>query len=112
MQNPDIRITTNIDTTIFYSIIEFLKNDKWILVAEYDENMFDKGIDFDYYEFIKQEQKIRLAWTNWFEGEIEANTLILNQIAEQFRIKLYYNEPEFLHKTEIIDSSPLIKRLT
>lgn len=93
MQNSDIRITTNIDTTIFYSIIEFLKNDKWTLVAEYDENMFDKGIDFDYYEFDKQEQKIKLAWNNWFEGEIEANSHILNQIAGQFKIELKYNEP-------------------
>ena len=103
MKNVEIKIATNIETCIFYSIIEFLKTDKWNLRAEYDENIFDKGIDFDFYEFQRDGEKIRLAWNNWFEGEIEARTETLNEIARHFKIDLKYNEPEYLHKPDLMD---------
>lgn len=104
MQNTDVKIATNIETGIFYSIIEFLKTKNWNLRAEYDESIFDKGIDFDYYEFSRDDEKIRLAWNNWFEGEIEATDETLKEIARQFMIDLKFNEPEYLHRHDIIEN--------
>ena len=104
MRNFEAKIATNIETGIFYSIIEFLKTDNWNLRAEYDENIFDKGIDFDFYGFCKGDEKIRLAWNNWFEGEIEARTETLNEIAQHFKIDLKYNEPEYLHRPDFVES--------
>lgn len=82
----------NIETGIFYSIIEFLKKSNWDLAAEYDENFFDKGIDFDFYEFSKGDEKIRLAWNNWFEGEMQGTIKTLNEIAQHFKFDLKYNK--------------------
>lgn len=53
MNKIELNITTNIETVIFYSILKFLKENGWKLTAEYDENIFDKGIDFDLYQFSK-----------------------------------------------------------
>ena len=103
MENSDIKIATNIETAIFYSIIEFLKKNDWNLTAEYDKNVFDKGIDFDFYEFCKGDEEIKLAWNNWFEGEIKGTTETLNEIAQHLKIDLKYNEPEYLHSPNIID---------
>ena len=80
MKNSEVKITTNIETGIFYSVIEFLKQKNWNLMAEYDENIFDKGIDFDFYEFCKGEEEMRLAWSNWFEGNINARTKTLKEL--------------------------------
>lgn len=46
-------IAAGIDTDIIYSILKFLQQNKLRLDLEYDEKMFDKGIDFDLYQFIK-----------------------------------------------------------
>lgn len=111
MKNSEVKIATNIETDIFYSITEWLKTDNWNLKAEYDENIFDKGIDFDFYEFSKGDERIKLAWNNWFEGEIEARTETLNEIARHFKIDLKYNEPGYLHRPDLIDNmKDLIKR--
>jgi hypothetical protein len=104
MENLEIKITTNVETSIFYSIIKFLKKNNWDLTAEYDENIFDKGIDFDFYELCKGDEKIRLAWNNWLEGEIQGTTVTLNEIAQHFKIDLKYNEPQYLHRPNLIDS--------
>jgi hypothetical protein len=104
MENSEIKIATNIETGIFYSVIELLKTDNWNLSADYDEKMFDKGIDFDFYEFCKGNEKISLAWSNWFEGEIEARTERLNEIAQHFKIELKYNQPEYLHRPGLVES--------
>ena len=111
MKNSEAKIATNIDTDVFYSIIEFLKTDNWDLMAEYDQNIFDKAIDFDFYEFQKYDERIRLAWNNWFEGEIEANTETLNEIGRHFKIDLKYNEPEYLHKADLLDKMKALIKL-
>ncbi|MEI9958157.1 MAG: hypothetical protein WDM90_18040 [Ferruginibacter sp.] len=72
MNSIELNIATNIETDIFYSIIKFLKENDWELIAEYDENIFDKGIDFDLYQFSKIDETVLLVWNNWFEGEIKA----------------------------------------
>ena len=103
MDSAEVKIATNIETEIFYSIIKFLRENNWDLKAEYDENMFDKGIDFDFYELCKNGEIIILAWSNWFEGEIKASTTALNEIAERFKIILKFGEPKYLHRSDIID---------
>ncbi len=103
MNNIEFTIAINIETSVFYSIIEFLKESGWALIVEYDENIFDKGIDFDLYQFIKNGEIILLAWSNWFEGEIKATTKTLNDIAEHFGLALNFGEPEYLQRQDIIE---------
>lgn len=104
----EIKIATDIPTEIFYKIVEFLQQTHWKLSAEYD--VFDKGIDFDLYQFVKNEDVILMVWTNWFEGEIKAPTEILNQIAEHFGLTLNYGNPEYLHDIEIIEKRKKLLR--
>jgi hypothetical protein len=103
MNSSEVKIATNIETDIFYSIIEFLKKNNWNLIAEYDENIFDKGIDFDFYQFCKDDETTTLAWNNWFEGEIKASDKVLNEISERFKISFKFGEPEYLQKPNIVD---------
>ncbi|WP_134204113.1 hypothetical protein [Pedobacter suwonensis] len=106
----EIKIATNIDTDIFYAVIKFLKENGWELTIEYDENLFDKGVDFDFYRFEKNTETVLLVWNNWFEGEIKATKEILNEIAKHFNCTLEYGIPEYLHEQNIInDLKPLLK---
>ncbi len=54
IENNEIKIATNINTEIFYSIILYLKNNRWKVLIEYSNQLFDKGIDFDFYEMGKE----------------------------------------------------------
>ncbi|WP_316827900.1 hypothetical protein [Pedobacter miscanthi] len=106
----EIKIATNIKTETFYKIIKFLEENSWVLTAEYDEEIYDKGIDFDLYQFEKDTETILLLWNNWFDGEIKATTETLDEIAKHFNFTLEYGIPEYLHKQNIInDMKPLIK---
>lgn len=98
----ETKIATNINTDIFYAVIKFLQENCWKLTAEYDEKLFDKGIDFDLYRFEKDKETVLMAWNNWFEGEIKATAKTLDQIAEHFKLTLTYGAPEYLHNTDII----------
>ncbi|MDF2514821.1 MAG: hypothetical protein K0R59_117 [Sphingobacterium sp.] len=96
-------IATGIDTEIFYSILDFLKQNRWKLDLEYDEKIFNKGIDFDLYQFSKDSDIITLAWDNWFEGEIKADKKILDELAHYFSFDLCYDESVYLHKIDLTD---------
>jgi hypothetical protein len=103
-------IATNIKTDIFYSIVKFLKKNDWKLIAEYSDEIFDRGIDFDLYQFSKNNETILLVWNNWSEGEIKTTSKILNEIAEHFNIIFKFGEPEYLHQHNIInDMKSLLK---
>lgn len=99
----ETRIATDIETSKFYSIIKFLKKSKWKLTIEYDDRIFDKGIDFDFYEFSKGEEKILMAWSNWFEGEMKSTFKTLNELSEQFKFTLTFGEPEYLQNPKLIE---------
>jgi len=104
------KIATNIETELFYTIIKFLKESGWVLTAEYDEKIYDKGVDFDLYRFEKNTETVLSVWNNWFEGEIKATTETLNEIAKHFNCTLEYGIPEYLHEQNIInDMKPLLK---
>lgn len=94
---------TNIDTEIFFLIIKYLKANDWKLSVEYDEQMFDKGIDFDLYQFTKNHEQILLVWSNWFEGEIKATEKTLEEISRHFGFTLKFGQPEYLQDPYIID---------
>lgn len=98
----ETNIATNIETSLFYSIIEFLKENGWKLAAEYDEDMFDKGIDFDLYHLGKNGETVLLVWSNWFEGEIKATAEILNEIAQHFTANFNFGEPEYLNRPDFV----------
>lgn len=104
MNKVEFRIATSIETSVFYSILKVLRDNGWEIKAEYDEKMFDKGIDFDFYELQKNDEIILLAWNNWFEGEIKGTSIILNEIAEYFKITLNFGDPEYLHRTDLISN--------
>jgi len=99
----DIKIATNIETDIFYSIISFLKKNNWKLIVEYCHEVYDKGVDFDLYKFSRDRETILLVWDNWSEGEVKATTKTLNEISKHFKIILKFGKPEYLHKPDIID---------
>lgn len=98
----ETQIATGIGTDIFYSIIEFLKDNDWRLTAEYNEEMFDKGIDFDLYEFSKRDETVLLVWDNWLEGEIKATTETLRELEKQFETSFNYGEHGYLKNVNII----------
>ncbi|MNJ92208.1 hypothetical protein D3C87_98720 [compost metagenome] len=103
-------VATGINTDIFYSILKFLWQNKWRLDLEYDEKMFDKGIDFDLYQFSKDGEIILLVWDNWFEGEIKASKKRLEELSGHFSFEIFDNGTEYLHQPDLIQSmSKLIK---
>lgn len=103
-------VATGINTDIFYSILKFLRQNKWRLDLEYDENMFDKGIDFDLYQFSRDGEIILLVWDNWFEGEVKANKKRLEELSDHFNFELFDRETAYLHQTNLIQNmSKLIK---
>lgn len=77
-----MRIASEIETKLWYSIIEYLKSNDWKIISEY--NLFDKGIDFDFYEFEKDKVRIFMAWDNWFEGEIKCSEENFKIIEKRF----------------------------
>ncbi|MFK8265378.1 hypothetical protein [Capnocytophaga cynodegmi] len=92
--NDEIHIATNISTEIFYKIVDFLKENNWKLTAEYNPEIFDKAIDFDLYQFEKENKTIQMAWDIWFQGEIKATS-------SAFKILLSHLKYEFKYGTSI-----------
>lgn len=99
----ETKIATGIDTELFYSIFKYLTKNGWRVSVEYSTKMFDKGIDFDLYQLVKNGETILLAWTNWFEGELKASGTLINNIEQQFSIKFKFGEPEHLNKINIVE---------
>lgn len=89
-------IATNIETELFYSILKHLIKSGWKTAIEYDA--FDKGIDFDFYELKFNDTSIWLAWCNWFEGEIKAPKLILDEVEKTFDTKFEFGIPAHLNE--------------
>lgn len=102
MLNIKQRIATAIETNMFYSMIESMKKDNWKVTAEYRIDMFDKGIDFDFYQLTKNDETILFAWCNWFEGEIKASDKILHKLAADFNITFKFGESTHLNDPDPI----------
>ncbi|RZJ65084.1 MAG: hypothetical protein EOO45_17020 [Flavobacterium sp.] len=102
-----VHIATSIETSVFYSIIDSFK-ESWHCAVEYRPDIFDKGIDFDYYKFERGTEEVSFAWTNWFEGEIGAEENILRDLAVLYKFSLIYGDPDFLHRPELVTGSPIL----
>lgn len=85
-----MKIATDIDTELFFRMVQFLKENGWKLIAEYDPEIFDKAIDFDYYEFEKDNETIQLAWDIWDEGELKTTDNTLKMLALQFQTEFTF----------------------
>ncbi|WP_420571698.1 hypothetical protein [Kordia sp.] len=87
-------IATEIPTSIWYEIIEFFKKSDWTVVTDYRQ--FDKGIDFDLYEFQKENEFVLCTWDNWFEGEIKASDNLSRTLEKEFQINFKFGILEHL----------------
>lgn len=96
-------IATNITTEQFSQIIKFLQNNDWKVIASYDNKLYDKGIDFVFYQFRKDSGEILLAWDNWEEGEMQGSKEIINAIAQQIDISFCFGNPGYLHQEGVLD---------
>lgn len=101
------KIATNIDTKLWYDIVDKLKELNWIITKEYDQ--FDKEIDLDLYEFSKNGEVIQMVWNNWFEGEIKCNQTYLTEIEDVFKIQFNFNEPEHFDEDIFLRFKNLLK---
>lgn len=88
------KVITDIKTDKWNEIISVLKNEGWKVVSEYD--LFDKGIDFDGLELVKDQQRIILAWDNWFEGELLASEEVIEFLEKKIELELKFGNPEHL----------------
>jgi hypothetical protein len=75
----------------------------------YSHQLFDKGIDFDFYEMGKENERLQFAWSNWFEGEIKGSIHLLNELSNYFNITFKYNNPKYLNRPHLIkELKPLL----
>ena len=83
------KIATDIPAEVFYQILDWLRANDWQLTQEYDPEIFDKGIDVDYYLFTKNDETLLMFWDIWFDGEIQAtdNTLQTISLAVNYPFK-------------------------
>lgn len=96
------KIAINIDTSTFYSVINFLKDNDWKLIAEYRNDIYDKAIDFDLYQFKKEAEIITMVWDNWDEGAIKSSEKNLLSISNQFNLSLQFQEDHYLRNEKLI----------
>ncbi|MDR2221431.1 MAG: hypothetical protein LBE34_01705 [Flavobacteriaceae bacterium] len=92
--NLEVKTTIHISTSDWNRIITYLKQTNWRLKKQYWG--FDKGIDYDYYHYTKQKQEVKLAWCNWFEGEMQTTEDIILLLANELQLSFTYGAPEHL----------------
>ena len=106
----NFEIVTDIDTDLFYRMIKELRKNNWFLSAEYDPEIFDKAIDFDFYILEKNGKQIFFIWDNWNEGEIKSDPETLKILSVQFGFSLSKgNNSHFEDELSIKKLNPLIK---
>ncbi|MDR0228501.1 MAG: hypothetical protein LBI72_05485 [Flavobacteriaceae bacterium] len=84
----------SISTADWNRIIDYLKDHHWKLKKQYLG--FDKGIDYDFYHFQKEKQDVKLAWCNWFEGEMQTSSSLFNLISTDLSLSFLFGEAEHL----------------
>ncbi len=104
---PD-KIATGIKTELWNNILESLKKDKWKVTREY--NLFDKGMDFDFYELHKNDEEILFGWDNWFEGEMKCSEERMLSLENKFNTQFKYQKPENLSLEMIAKMKQALKR--
>ncbi|MEO0895583.1 MAG: hypothetical protein AAFY71_04265 [Bacteroidota bacterium] len=84
----------DIPTATWNAIIDGLIQQGWRRIADYSG--FDKGIDKDYLILRSEEKSIIFGWTNWFEGEIRADWITLDELALEFDLTITIGQGELL----------------
>ncbi|MCU0398333.1 MAG: hypothetical protein MUC73_09540 [Cyclobacteriaceae bacterium] len=84
-------IAINIETGLWNRIIEHFVGKGWAVTYKYDN--YDAGIDSDFVILEKEGEEILFGWDNWFEGEIQCNPNLLNELEEIMNIKFQHGEP-------------------
>jgi hypothetical protein len=80
----------NIETAFGNSLLKSLVQvNGWRIQSQYDEDSFDKGIDFDRYVIEKEDIELIFEWTNWFEWEISGDQTTIEKLSQcyDFEIK-------------------------
>ena len=77
----------SIETQRGDEIIYALRINKWKLVSQYNLLAFDKGIDFDFYCFKKENEELYFEWDNWFEWKIIGSEKILSQLTNDYSLR-------------------------
>ncbi|GIJ93981.1 hypothetical protein CAPN001_13100 [Capnocytophaga stomatis] len=108
--NNKIQIATNIPTEIFYKIVDYLKENSWKLIAEYSPEIFDKAIDFDLYQFEKENETIQMIWDIWFEGEIKATPFVFKMLSSHLKYEFKYETSIHFHEDIFIKKSSLLMK--
>ena len=78
----------NIDTDHGNRIIEELLINGWKKEKIYNKHSFDKGIDFDSYSLIKQDQSLYFEWSNWFEWEVSGSESALMDLSNKYVLEI------------------------
>lgn len=86
------KIATDIPYEIFYDIKEFLENNGWNLSEQYPD-IFDKGIDVDYYTFNKDGKILQMHWDIYFHGEIKAPDEVFNLLGREVDYSFVFGVP-------------------
>ena len=87
IMNQDRETIENISTDLGNEILDFLKSEKWKVVAQYSPLSFDKGIDYDSYVLSKNGHQLKFEWDNWFEWKIEGNKAVIKDLSNRFLLK-------------------------
>lgn len=80
-----ISIKTETGNQILKTLV---KANGWRIQAQYDENAFDKGIDFNSYSLEKEGIELYFEWTNWLEWEISGDPEIIQKLSQDFGFEL------------------------
>lgn len=106
--NEKTHIATDIPTEIFYKMVDFLKANNWTLIAEYSPEIFDKAIDFDLYQFEKENKTIQMAWDIWFQGEIKATSSVFETLSSHLKYEFKYGTATHFHEDIFQKKSALL----
>lgn len=105
----DNKTATAIPTDIFNKIVSYLLEEGWRITKEYSPEVFDKGIDFDFYELKKDNEVIQMAWENWLEGELLASLPVLDWLSQKMDYSFQFGASEHFENGKFKqENSPLI----
>ena len=82
---PTITVS-GIETELGNRVIGHLVARGWVVAYEYPDSTIDKGIDFDAYTLVKDEQRVEFEWDNWSEWQICGSSPLIQALCGEFGI--------------------------
>ena len=65
------------------AVLKSLISDGWKVSSEYSVDMFDKGVDFDFYTLKRGTLRLHFEWDNWMEWSITGSRRALVQACDK-----------------------------